>query len=95
MAHSGGVHGQVEGHPRDDPMHAGQRLPPGGGGHLDLVAGLALHPDEIGHLHLDPPESRQVTVTHVKDPHPSQTNLALCLHVPLCSSMLIPTTRPC
>ncbi|GAA3106381.1 hypothetical protein GCM10020001_025290 [Nonomuraea salmonea] len=95
MPHPERVDGQVERHRGDDPVHTGQRLSPGRRGHRHLVPGLPLHAHEIGDLDLDPPESRQVTVTHVKDPHPSQTNLGLCLHVPLCSSMPTPTTRPC
>ncbi|MFD0890019.1 PIG-L deacetylase family protein, partial [Streptosporangium algeriense] len=33
------------------------------------MARLPLHPDQVGHLHLYPTQTRQVTVTDVKDPH--------------------------
>ncbi|GII56755.1 hypothetical protein Pth03_51440 [Planotetraspora thailandica] len=50
-------------------MHAGQGLTGRGGRHLDVVPGLSLNPDDVGDLHLDAPEPREVAVADVKDPH--------------------------
>jgi hypothetical protein len=65
------VDGEVEGHAGDDPVDPRDALARGRGGHLDIVTGLGLRPHEIGHLYLDAAEPGQVTVTHVKDPHPA------------------------
>ena len=45
------MHGQLERQPGYDPVHARRGLARGRGDHLDLVARLALDPDEVGDLH--------------------------------------------
>jgi hypothetical protein len=70
------VDGKVERESSREPVQAGQILSRRRGRNLDVMAGLPLRPNEVGDLNLDPPETRQVAVTDVKDPH--RVRLAEC-----------------